>query len=297
METLKKLLKHLIYPHIAIILLLIPVCATLLTFSFLRFESDSVFSIVSYVISAYTLTVLCLKTPYLIRFFKRFKENNRYMNRWATDAHLRVKLSLYVSLAMNTAYALLQFGMGLWHHSFWFHSLAIYYLLLVIMRFFLLRDVRGAIPGENRRSELHRYRFCGILLLLMNLALISMVFFITYFGRGVTHHAITTIALAAYTFGAMTLAIVNLIKYRRYQSPLYSAAKVIQLAAASVSMLTLETAMFSAFGGETSAQTRHLMTLLTGIGVCLFVMALAIYMIIHSTKELKKTKTLESKEA
>ena len=293
-KLLKKIGLALLYPHGAVILLLIPVCAVLLTFSFVKYESDSPFSIVSYMISFYTLSVICIKAPRLLRYFKMAKEKNRYLSRWSADMRLRVKLSLYLSLGMNTAYAILQFCTGLWHGSFWFHSLAIYYLMLVIIRFFLLRDVKGMEPGEDRIAELRRYRFCGIILLLMNLALISMVFFITYFGRGVTHHPITTIAMAAYTFGSMTLAIVNLVKYCRFRSPLLSAAKSINLVAASVSMLTLETAMFSAFGQDTAEETRHLMTLLTGIAVCLFVLGIAIYMLIHASKELKKIKTPSS---
>ena len=157
------------------------------------------------------------------------KEENQYVNRWSTDPQWRVKLSLYGSVLMNTAYAVFQFGLGLFHRSFWFYSLAGYYLLLVLMRFFLLRDVRGMTVGENMSSELRRYRFCGVLLLLMTQALTGMVFFITYFGRGVTHHPITTIALAAYTFTSLTMAIVNLVRYRRYHSPLLSAAKAINL--------------------------------------------------------------------
>ncbi|MBO5415943.1 MAG: hypothetical protein J6A83_04870 [Clostridia bacterium] len=288
METFKKISKKLLFPHIAIVILLVPISAVLLVLAFLKFGSEHPFSYVAYVVSAYTLTVVCMYIPRLIKAIKRIKEENKYVMRLSADARLRVKLSLYGSLIMNTAYAFFQFGLGLYHGSFWFHSLALYYLLLVIMRFFLLRDVRGMTQGDNIRSELKRYRFCGVILLTMTLALVSMVFFITYFNRGVEHHYITTIALAAYTFASMTMAIVNVVKYRKYNSPLFSASKAINLAAATVSMLTLETAMLAAFGGEEVEQMRGLMTLLTGVGVCLFVVAIAISMICKATRELKK---------
>lgn len=287
METFKKIIKKLLYPHIAIIIFLIPISAVLLLLSFLKFGTEHYFSYISYVVSAYTLTVICMYIPKLIKTVKRVKEENKYVKRLTDDAQLRVKLSLYGSLIMNTAYAVFQFGLGLYHGSFWFHSLALYYLLLVVMRFFLLKDVRGLTPGDNMRMELKRYRFCGIVLLTMTLALVSMVFFITYFNRGIEHHYITTIALAAYTFTSMTVAIVNVVKYRKYHSPVFSASKAISLAAAAVSMMTLETAMLTAFGGEEMEQSRGLMTLLTGIGVCLFVVAIAIYMITKSTRELR----------
>ncbi len=288
MATFKKILKKLLYPHIAIIILLIPISAVLLLLAFLKFGAEHYFSYVSYVVSAYTLTVICMYIPNFIKTVKRVKEGNKYVKRITTDAQLRVKLSLYGSLFMNTAYAIFQFGLGLYHGSFWFHSLAVYYLLLVIMRAFLLGGVKKRTAEENMFFEFKRYRFCGIVLLTMTLALISMVFFITYFNRGIEHHYITTIALAAYTFTSMTVAVVNVVKYRKYHSPVFSASKAISLAAASVSMLTLETAMFTAFGEETTAELRGIMTLLTGTGVCLFVVAIAVYMINKATKELKK---------
>jgi hypothetical protein len=55
------------------------------------------------------------------------------------DIRLRMNISLYGALAWNTAYALLNLGMGLWHRSFWFCSLAAYYVFLAVMRFFLVR--------------------------------------------------------------------------------------------------------------------------------------------------------------
>lgn len=287
METLKKIGKVLLFPPLLVIILLIPVSIALLIYSFLFSTTTSVISYITYVVSAYTLTVVCMKIPYLIRWIQKLKKENRLILRLTEDPQLRVKLSLYGSVLINLAYAAFQFALGLYHGSFWFYSLALYYFLLVLVRFFLLRDVRELKPGENMRSELKRYRFCGIILLIQTSALISIVFFMTYFGRTFTHHFITTIAMAAFTFTAMTVAIVNVIRYRRYHSPLFSASKAISLAAAAVSMLTLEAAMFSAFGDASMAQMQGLMTLMTGIGVCLFVMLIAIFMIANGTKRLR----------
>ena len=288
MRTLKKIAKALLFPHTGVLICLVILSAVMLIYSFVVVGTEGIISYVTYTLSAYTLTAACCKTPDIIRLIKRIKQENRYIVRLSSDAHLRVKLSLYGSLAINTAYAVFQLGLGLFHGSVWFYSLAAYYTLLVIMRFFLLKDVRGRNAGENLRLDLKRYRFCGVILALMNVALISIVFFIAYFNRGFTHHPITTIAMAAYTFSAFTIAILNVIKYRKYQSPVYSASKVINLAAASVSMLTLETAMLSAFGDGSEEQMRGLLTTMTGAAVCVFILCMAIYMIVHANKELKK---------
>jgi len=290
METLKKICKKLLYPHLAIIILLVPVSAVLLTCAFLLFETNSVFSCVSYAVSAYALTVVCVRLPKFIAYIKKVKEQNKYINRYTTDAKLRVAVSLYGSLAINILYAVFQCGLGIFHGSFWFYSLSAYYVLLVLMRFFLLRDVRGLRPGEDIISEYKRYRFCGIILLIMHQVLVAIVFFMTYFGRSFAHNQITTIAMAAYTFTSMTLAIVNLIKYRKYKSPILSACKTVNLAAAAVSMLTLESAMFSSFGTDIDHSLQDHMIFITGVAVCIFIIVLAIFMITRATKELKKLK-------
>lgn len=68
------------------------------------------------------------------------------------------------------------------------------------MRFFLAKETVLFEPGKNRFRELLVYRFCGILMLLMNIALSVLVGYIVWQGRTFQHHKITTIAMAAYTF-------------------------------------------------------------------------------------------------
>ena len=288
MKALKKLVKAMLFPHVAVLSLLVPLSAALLIYSFVYAQGEGMLSYVSYILSAYTLTVFCFRMSQIIAFVKQVKTQNRYISRLLANPAMRVKLSLYGSLLFNTAYAIFQMGLGFYHGSFWFHSLAIYYLLLALMRFFLLRDARATALGENIAAEYRRYRFCGVVLLFMNLALASIIFFITYFGRTFEHHAITTIAMAAYTFTSFSVAIVNMVKYRKYNSPVMSAAWTINLAAATVSMLTLETSMLTAFGAENTESFRLTMTSLTGAAVCVLILTLAICMIVRANKKLNK---------
>lgn len=284
----KKLGKTLLYPPMAIMIILIPIATVFLVYSMAFLGTESAVAILSYVLSAYTLTVWCFRLPYLIRFFKTFRAENRYVRIWQNDTRLRVNISLYGALIFNTAYALLQLGMGFWHHSFWFFSLAGYYLCLAVIRFFLLRHTGKYKPGDRMTDELKKYRACGISLLIMNLALALMIFFMVYWNRTFHHHEITTIALAAYTFTSLTFAMINTVKYRKYHSPVYSAAKAISLASACVSLLTLESTMLTTFGNETMSLTgwRILLGVSGGV-ISAFIIAMAIYMIVTASKKRK----------
>ena len=284
----KRIGKALLFPRIWVMLLLVPIATVFLVYSMVQLGSDSVIAILSYVLAAYTLTVWCFRMPDLIRAFQAFKRDNRYARRWLEDARLRVNVSLYGSLVWNVAYAAFQLWLGCYHHTFWFYSLAGYYFCLAVMRFFLVRHTSHHQAGENLRGELKRYRACGYLLLVMNLALALIVFFMVYWNRTFLHDEITTIAMAAYTFTAFTVAIVSIVKYRKYQSPIYSATKAISLAAACVSLLTLESTMLTTFGDASmdAIMQKCLLGISGGVIVALIIV-MAIYMIVQSTKQLK----------
>ena len=284
----KKLGKTLLFPHIAIMIVLVPISIVLLVASMVFIGTESAIAYISYVLSAYTLTVWCVKIPYLIKFFKAFKDENKYARKWQDDTRLRVNVSLYGSFFWNIAYALFQLWLGFYHHTFWFCSLGAYYICLAVMRFFLLLHTRKYAPGERMREELLKYRACGAVFLLMNLALALIVFFMVYWNRTFEHHMITAIAMAAYTFTAFTVAIVNIVKYRKYNSPVFSASKAISFAAACVSMLTLASTMLTTFGdGTMGSIEQKIMLGSIGFAVSAVVVAMAITMIVQGKKKLK----------
>lgn len=290
----KKMGKSLLFPHIAIMLILLPVAIVFLVYAMIFMGTDSIAAYISYVLAFYTLTVWCCKIPKLIRFLKIFKDKNKYARLWQDDARLRVNVSLYGSLMLNTAYAVFQLGLGFYHASFWYYSMAGYYISLAIMRFFLVQHTSRHKPGEKMQEELIKYRNCGIVFFVMNMALSVMMFFMVYWNRTFRHHEITTIAMAAYTFTAFTLAIINVVKYRKYNSPVFSASKVISLAAACVSMLTLESMMLTTFDdGTLDILGRQIMLGASGGVVSVFIVTMAVYMIVQSNKKVKLLKNIE----
>ncbi|MBQ9796473.1 MAG: hypothetical protein IJW50_02015 [Clostridia bacterium] len=290
MERFKQIMLRVLFPHPIFLWLLTPIAAALLIYAFADPNANEIAVYASYGISFYALVILSVRVPAIVAWIKRFKSENRYARLYLSDAALRAKVSLYSSFGINLLFALFQAWLGVYHGSFWFYTLAVYYASLAFMRFFLLRDIKSFDVGLSPLREWKRYRFCGWVLLTMDLALALMVFFMVYWKRGSVHHEITTIAIAAFTFFSLTMAIINVIKYRKYQSPLLSAVKAISLASASVSMLTLETAMLNSFGQGESELFRTVMLCATGAAVCLFVLGMAIYMVTRAARAIKEIK-------
>lgn len=293
MDKFNKILKKFLFPNLIFTIVLFPISMIILICSMIFLGSKSVVSYISYLFSFYSLLILCLKAPIFINFFKKIKNENKYILRYREDVNLRINISLYGSLIINVIYSIFQLCLGIYHKSFWFYSMAIYYVLLSLLRFYLVKYTKKNKPRENLLIEYKRYHVCGWLMLLLNSAVTAIIFFIIYFGRTFYHHEITTITLAAYTFLTFSLAIYNFIKYRKFNSPVYSAAKSVTLVSACVSMMTLTTTMLTTFGSKDIMEFKKVLLTIVGIVVSLFILIISIQIIVFTKKKIKK---LENRE-
>jgi len=98
------------------------------------------------------------------------------------------------------------------------------------------------------------------------------------------------IAIAAYTFYKMTMAIVNAIKAGKQQSLWLTAIRNIGCADAAASLLTLQHSMLVSFEGMSNRDI-DLMNALAGAGVCLLTTALGTHMILRKEKQNDEIKT------
>lgn len=292
----KKTLLRLLYPRLIVIICLLPISVIFLIFSLTHLSATSMIAIISYLLAFYLLIVISLKMPKIISNIKKFKSENKYAKKYFSDVHLRIRISLYSSVIWNFAFAIFQLGLAIHYNSFWFYSLFIYYVVLGIIRFFLVKHTKKYKVNEQEKLELKKYVNTGWLLLFINYALTIIVFFMVYYNRTFYHHMITSIAMAFYTFLTFTFSIINSIRYKKYKSPVYSATKNISLISGAVSMLTLETTMLTTFGRDTSPLFNQVILSLTGFAVITFAIIMAINMIIKGNKKLKTIKTIDKEK-
>ena len=180
MERFKQIVLHVLFPHPLLLWLLTPVATVLLIYSFADPNANEIAVYASYALSFYALVILSVRVPAIIAWVRCFKRENKYARLYLSDATLRAKISLYSSFGINLLFALFQAWLGVYHGSFWFYTLAVYYASLAFMRFFLLWDIKSFNVGLSPLREWKRYRFCGWVLLTMDLALALMVFFMVY---------------------------------------------------------------------------------------------------------------------
>ena len=288
----KKIGKKLLFPPIWMMVILVIASAVALTLIFVKGMEESVPAYIVYVLAFYTLsvvTVFCVMVlPKQYSTIKRKIYDHPFGNRYMTDRVFRTNISLSISFLISMLYV----GINLWSwhalKSYWFMVLAVYYVIMAVMRFLLVRYVRIQKIGTSILGEWKRSRSCAYILLLINLSLSGAVLMILYQHRGYDYPGILIYVMALYTFYALTMSIVDMVKCRKMGSPVMSTAKIVSLSAAVVSLLNLETAMFAQFGADMSAEHQRIFIILTGAGVSITIVTLSVTLIGNANKEIRR---------
>lgn len=297
MKDWKTLCKKLLFPPVWMIIILTVISTIALVAVFVNGWEMLPVAYVTYVVSFYTLTVICIVCwkvlPVYYRALNGRLHENKYADKYMTDVAFKTHVSLYGSLIINLIYVLVNAISGIIYKTYWFGIFAVYYGIIAVMRFLLVRYVKENPIGHNYLGELKRARLCAGILLTVNLALSAVVLMMVYFDRGFHYQGFLIYVIALYTFYIITTAIIDMVKYRKYKSPVMSITKIIKMTSALFSMLFLETAMFAQFGADTSPEAKRIMIMATGAGISVAVVVMAIYMIVQTSKEIKLSKSKE----
>ncbi len=280
MEKLKKLL----YPHPALVCLLAACGGGGLVWIFLTGRETQWVAYPIYVLSAYGLTVLCLwLVPLLIRLGRACRNRERTEEELARNFHR----SLIMGLVMNLAYGGFQLVMPWITGSYWDGSQGAYQIIMALIHLVLLgyeKKMAKAAPEDARKIGWQGFRATGICLLILHLTMTGVVFQAIWAGETENYPGVLIFAVAAYTFYKVTMAIIRVVQYRKNTSPLWGAAKNVDLCEAQMNLYTLQGALLSVFGTEDQADFRFLMNTLVGGVVCILTVGGAIGMIRHGQK-------------
>lgn len=285
MKKFKDIVFKLLFPPVWIIILSSLIGFPAVIIALIFWSRTNPICYVSYVLSAYVLTVLCANFPRAIRRckelihgnevriivkFSSFMNRHKYTSMYLNDREFRAKVSLYSGLAINMFYAVFKCATGAIFRSAWLWAIGIYYVMLSAIRFTLLRNVRITDKKEYLlERKVHEYkstRSCGTMMLALNIAMTGMTIQMIWRNRGYEYRGYMIYISALYAFYCFINAVVNVIKFAKINNPILSSAKILSLAGALMSMFALQTAMFSAFGGGENYQ--RLMNTITGGVVC-----------------------------
>ncbi len=161
-------------------------------------------------------------------------------------------------------YSVYHIVFGILTASWWFFTIGIYYAILSIVRFTVLRS-----KGKKR----FLVRFTGIMLMLLSISLVGTVILAFVKDRGTVFPLVAMLAVAVYAFTKITLASIKWIKARKTKSAKMLTLRNISFADAFVSIFSLQRSMLVSFEGMSQIEIR-IMNAATGSAVCIIVFLL-----------------------
>lgn len=197
----------------------------------------------------------------------------------------------WLGLGVNLAYGVYSGILGVLDRSWWFLTLAAYYIVLSVMRFAALCSAEKADADTERFLS----RFIGIMCLFLAVTLAGTAYLSVSGQHGTQHHEIVMITIALYAFVKITMAIINLAKTRKNARPALKCLRNLSLAHAAVSIFALQRSMLVTFEGM-SAEHIRIMNALTGTAVYLLVAVLGINLIGGKHVTMAKSKLVQANE-
>lgn len=259
---------------------------------------DTVFSlfgvaagVVVYVLSALLLAASVFYLIANVRLARakvlRAVEAHTFTAHLHSDYDYRTLVTAVPGTGLVTGFAIFNGVIGIFSRSFWYGSLALYYLLLSVIRSLILYHVwRGKKEPQTALQKLQICRFCGMLLSAMTLALNISVALMVNAGSAKHYPGFLIYAVATYTFYKVIMSVVNLCRAKMSRNVYVSVLRYIGHADALVSLLSLQAAMVAAFGSENKTAA-PVMNAITGLVVCGAVLVLGIQIVVKSQKEIR----------
>lgn len=177
--------------------------------------------------------------------------------------------------------------------SLWCGVMAFYHILLVSLRGYVLFAYRKAkkkeVLSQKDRTllEMKRYRFCGIVFILLTLCLMAMIAHIVRRDKVFDYEIYVIYTVAAFTLYQMVVAVINYIKARSRDSYTVRALRCINLTTALVSFISLQAIALDTFSQNVNIPIGNAVT---GFVISGLTVASGVYMIIHSTTKIKAFK-------
>ena len=150
----KKIFRKILFPPAWLVVLLSIASAVLLTLVFIKGWEMHPIAYVIYVLAFYSLSVVCVICWFsLPQYYGRVKawiHRNKYTNRYLSDVEYKNRVKLFLSLGVNLLYVGVHTLSAYYYKTWWFVIFSIYYMILAIMHFVLIRYIMNDSLKKSR---------------------------------------------------------------------------------------------------------------------------------------------------
>lgn len=255
-----------------------------------------VFCVVPLLYTIFIIIVFFVRT-----FRKLLKEADKYTftRQLHKSYEFRSMFFAVCTFVSNVGYTAFLSSMALLTRSVWFGALAAYYILLT--------SARGGVLLQNildeqrykedifalQRAKAGTYRYCGIMMIALTLAMAISVVHTMIVGVGKSSLPPWAVYLfAGYALYRVIMSVISFVKATKRDDLAVRAVKYINLAAALVSVFTLQTAIFNAFFSDFNP---IVFNAISGFSVCIIMLVLGVYIISFSSIVRKQIKLQQAR--
>lgn len=192
-------------------------------------------------------------------------------------------LSLYSSVIITCIFALYNAYVGFKHNAIWNMSIAVYYIILLLLKGISLKEEKNS----NKMSKPYSKRiflFLSIVTILLTLVMIGPAILMLEYQRKVTFSLITALAIATYTTYKVIISIKKYLTFKKDKSLFNRQNAVINIITAVMSVLTLQNTLIS-IKNEQSSESMLVLSIVSTITMLVVISIIAIKSLLNGIKQ------------
>ncbi|MCI7401803.1 MAG: hypothetical protein MSH40_03905 [Christensenella sp.] len=201
------------------------------------------------------------------------------------DYYKSTIITAVISMITALLFALFNGLIGIISDAPWNLYISVYYLLLIIVRMETLIFEKKAYKNNNNEIRKKAYIASFCILMVLNIALIGPIVLMIKNLRPGNIGMILSIAMAAYSFTSITIAIINAKKSIKHDNLLVKQNRIIDLISALVSILILQHTLIVVNGDYT--QDLVIMSVFTSAAIWAFIVFITIISFVKNIKDNK----------
>ena len=226
------------------------------------------------------------------------KLKDRKAFHFLTNYNIRSILLSTCTFVLNAFYSIFMGVLAIMNRSLWYSSLTLFYIILsvtrarIVLKYSSINKTKlSHIETELRKTR--TFRNCGISIIILASALIFAVVEMVLNPESFIHAELMLVPVAIITFYKFSLAIVNIFKAKKYDDIIVQGARNLNLVAAIMSLLTLQTNIILVFKPDVNGD---ILNAIMGILCCIIVISLGTIMTINGNKKLKTFHDISTKK-
>ena len=203
-----------------------------------------------------------------------------------SDTDFRAAVFSSGMLLITLAFAVYNGILGILHSSLWHGSICVYYILLTLIRVFILLAEKHIVKKgvHKKRHRRNVFVISSAILLLLNLSMIIPTAFMVKLVKPVNLSLIPALAMAVYTTIKVVMAVRQLKHRRDSGNLLVRELWTINVVDAALSVISLQNTLIMV-AGDPGDEGLFLLSAITGGIIILGTIAMEVYMFVQEMKQ------------